>query len=85
PISVAFFSLRRNTGHPREGVADLRGYPLLTLAGRHRRTVSPLFLAPSGWTPATPEIHPAPVRLTPDHPQKSTVLDAPGEAAKLLS
>ncbi len=35
-------------------------------------------------TPATPEIHPAPVRLTPDHPQKSTVLDAPDEAAKLL-
>ncbi|MFH7191478.1 MULTISPECIES: hypothetical protein, partial [Enterobacteriaceae] len=23
----------------------------------------PLFLAPSGWTPATPEIHPAPVRV----------------------
>ncbi|MCJ3986107.1 hypothetical protein, partial [Klebsiella pneumoniae] len=44
----------------------------------------PLFLALSGWTPATPEIHPAPVRLTPDHPQKSTVLDAPDEAAKLL-
>ncbi|MCY0629628.1 hypothetical protein OVX87_32660 [Klebsiella pneumoniae] len=42
-----------------------------------------LFLALSGWTPATPEIHPAPVRLTPDH-HKSTVLDAPDEAAKLL-
>ncbi|MFW6549640.1 hypothetical protein ACOCHM_30810 [Klebsiella pneumoniae] len=33
---------------------------LLTLAGRHRRTVFSLFLALSGWTPATPEIHPAP-------------------------
>ncbi len=58
---------------------------LLTLAGRHRRTVFSSFLALSGWTPATPEIHPVLVRLhaltTHKNPRCWTHLD---EAAKLL-
>ncbi len=40
-----FFSLRRNASHPRWGVADFREKTLLTLAGRHRRTVFSLFLS----------------------------------------
>ncbi len=63
-----FFLLAEKCKSSPLGVADFRGNPLLTLAGRHRRTVFPLFLALSGWTPDTPEIH-CPVRLTPDHPQ----------------
>ncbi len=83
-LCLLFFSLRRNASHPRWGVADFRGKDL----------------AYAGWTPPTHGLFPlsgsvrldagharnspGPVRLTPDHPQKSTVLDAPDEAAKLL-
>ncbi|MBD3700283.1 hypothetical protein IE989_28760 [Klebsiella pneumoniae] len=42
-------------------MADLRGIsPCLRWLDATDARSLPLFLAPSGWTPATPEIHPAP-------------------------